>query len=117
MECKVVSKTIKYGKQHWRLNANGSWSALAFGSFGPGEVGLRYGWISVSPEKVPKEVLKILYPDGIQPEQYQDVLTIVRIIDKLFRIATNKNAFNEDTWEDIMRYALLSVTRNINKGE
>ncbi len=58
MECKIVSKTIQYGKQHWRLNADGSWSALAFGSFGPNENGLRYGWIRVPKEKVPEEVLK-----------------------------------------------------------
>ena len=58
MKCEVVSKTIKYGKQHWRLNANGSWSALAFGSFGPNETGLRYGWIHVPKERVPEEVLK-----------------------------------------------------------
>lgn len=56
MEVKVVSKTVKYGRQHWRLNADGSWSALAFGSFGPGQVGLRYGWISVPVDKVPDEV-------------------------------------------------------------
>ena len=56
MECEVVSKTIRYGKQYWRLNADGSWSILAFGSFGPNEIGLRYGWINVPTEKVPSEV-------------------------------------------------------------
>lgn len=54
MICRVVSKVIAYGKQRWRLNADGSWSVLAFGSFGPEDVGLRYGWISVSMEKVLK---------------------------------------------------------------
>ncbi len=58
-KAKIVSKTIKYGKQHWRLNADGSWSALAFGSFGPNEVGLRYGWINVPKEKVPDDVKKM----------------------------------------------------------
>ena len=56
MECKVVSKTVRYGQQHWRLNADGSWSALAFGSFGPNQVGLCYEWIHVPLEKVPDEV-------------------------------------------------------------
>ena len=36
------------------------------------------------------EVLKILYPNGIQPEQYTDLLLTTRILDKLFRIATDK---------------------------
>jgi hypothetical protein len=58
MKCRVVSKTIQYGKQHWRLNADGSWWVLAFGSFGPNDAGLRYGWISVPEEKVPDEVKK-----------------------------------------------------------
>ena len=56
MECKVVSKTVRHGQQHWRLNADGSWSVLAFGSFGPEDRGLRYGWIGVPAEKVPPEV-------------------------------------------------------------
>jgi len=55
-ECKVVSKTIRYGKQHWRLNADESWSVLAFGVFSPRDTTPRYGWISVSEEKVPKDV-------------------------------------------------------------
>ena len=56
ISCKVVSKTVQYGKQHWQLNADGSWSVLAFGSFGPSDKGLRYGWIRVSEDKVPKNV-------------------------------------------------------------
>jgi hypothetical protein len=56
METEVVSKTIRHGPQHWQLNADGSWSVLAFGSFGPNDVGLRYGWIAVPTDKVPKDV-------------------------------------------------------------
>lgn len=55
------------------------------------------------------EVLKILFPNGMAPEQYQDVLTIARVIDKLFRIANQKDAFSENPWQDIAGYALLSV--------
>jgi hypothetical protein len=55
------------------------------------------------------EILKILMPDGCPPEKFQDMLTVARIIDKLFRICTNKTAFNEDPWKDIMGYALLMV--------
>ncbi len=56
METKVVSQTIKRGPQHWRINADGSWHVLAFGSFSPNEVGLRYGWIYVESERVPQDV-------------------------------------------------------------
>jgi len=55
------------------------------------------------------KVIKILFPDGVPPEQYQDFLTITRIIDKLFRIASDKDAFAEDPWRDIAGYALLSL--------
>jgi hypothetical protein len=55
------------------------------------------------------EVLKILYPDGIQPDQYTDLLLTTRILDKLFRIATDKSAFNEEPWKDIAGYGLLGV--------
>jgi len=58
MECKVVSKTIQFGEQHWRLNADGSWSVLAFGFFitTPNATTPRYSWIPVKPENVPIEV-------------------------------------------------------------
>jgi len=46
-------------------------------------------------------ILKVLFPDGIKPEQYTDMLAIVRILDKLFRIANDKNAFNEDPYLDL----------------
>lgn len=55
------------------------------------------------------EVLKLLFPDGVPPEKYHDCLAITRILDKLFRIATDKNAFSEDPWRDIAGYAILSL--------
>jgi hypothetical protein len=53
------------------------------------------------------DLLKELYPDGVQPEQYQDMLAIVRVIDKLFRIATDKDAFGESPWRDVAGYGIL----------
>jgi len=53
------------------------------------------------------QILRLLYPYGIKTEQYDDLLAMVRIIDKLFRIATNKDALGEDPWRDIAGYALL----------
>jgi len=59
------------------------------------------------------EVMKILYPNGIQPDQYQDALAVVRVIDKLFRIATDKDAFGESPWRDIAGYALLGARKTL----
>lgn len=54
------------------------------------------------------EFLKMLYPNGIQPDQYSDMLSIIRIFDKMMRIATSKNAFGENPWKDILGYAILA---------
>lgn len=57
------------------------------------------------------DFLKILYPDGVKPEQYGDMLAIVRVFDKLMRIANQKEAFGENPWRDICGYSLLSIER------
>ena len=56
-------------------------------------------------------VLAILYPDGVRLEQYGDMLTVARVIDKLFRIATDRDALGEDPWRDIAGYGLLGAAR------
>lgn len=58
-----------------------------------------------------EKIIKILYPNGVTPDQYQDMLTVIRIIDKLFRIATDKDAFGESPWNDITGYSVLAVER------
>jgi len=58
------------------------------------------------------EILKKLYPHGIRPEQYDDLLAMVRVIDKLFRIANQKEAFGENPWQDIAGYAILMNGRD-----
>ena len=57
-------------------------------------------------------VLQELYPNGIVPDDYKDLLTIARILDKLFRIATQKDAFGENPYRDIAGYALLAVGKS-----
>ena len=57
-------------------------------------------------------ILEVLYPNGIKVEQYTDALAIVRVIDKLFRIATSKKAFGESPWRDIAGYGLLGTVRD-----
>lgn len=57
------------------------------------------------------DVMRLLYPDGIRPEQMDDALAVVRVVDKLFRIATSKDAFGESPWRDIAGYGLLGVAK------
>jgi len=58
------------------------------------------------------ECLRQMYPDGIKPEQYDDLLTIARMLDKLFRIASNPDAFEENPYRDLCGYALLGMARH-----
>ena len=57
------------------------------------------------------QVLAILYPGGIPLDKLDDALTIIRVVDKLFRIATDRDALGESPWKDIAGYAVLSVAR------
>lgn len=54
------------------------------------------------------EFLKLLYPNGVRPDQYGDMLTVVRVFDKLMRIATDKNALGENPWKDVCGYSILA---------
>jgi hypothetical protein len=57
------------------------------------------------------EFLRLLYPNGIQPEQYGDALCLVRIFDKMMRIATQKDAFGENPYRDIIGYGILGAAQ------
>ena len=59
-----------------------------------------------------QQIVSALYPNGVQPEQYRDMLAITRVIDKLFRIATKKDAFGESPWRDICGYAILGIAND-----
>lgn len=54
-------------------------------------------------------ILSVLYPDGIRVDQYTDMLAVVRILDKLFRIATDRDALGESPFKDITGYGLLGM--------
>ena len=58
------------------------------------------------------QIIQIFYPNGITPGQVDDALAVTRIIDKLFRIATAKDAFGESPYRDIAGYALLGAARS-----
>lgn len=55
---------------------------------------------------------KLLYPSGITPEQYTDALCLVRIFDKMKRIATDKDAFGESPYRDIAGYGILGAAKD-----
>lgn len=57
------------------------------------------------------DVMRILYPDGIPPEKLDDALAVIRVIDKLFRIAHAANAFGESPWKDLAGYGILGEER------
>lgn len=62
------------------------------------------------------DFLRLLYPAGIDPKQFEDMLGLVRIFDKQMRIATQHSAFGESPWRDIAGYGLLGLKHSIDKG-
>ena len=58
------------------------------------------------------DFLKLLYPDRIPVDSYTDMLCVVRIFDKLKRIATRKDAFGESPYGDIVGYGLLGLYKD-----
>ena len=52
-------------------------------------------------------MLKILYPEGVRPGQYDDLALIVRILDKLGRITKGNGEGGESPYRDIAGYGLL----------
>jgi hypothetical protein len=55
------------------------------------------------------DFLRLLYPNGVPPESYGDMLCVVRIFDKLKRIATRKDAFGEDPKADLLGLAIRLI--------
>lgn len=52
------------------------------------------------------KVLGVIFPEGVKPENYENLLAVTRILDKLFRIGTGR-ADSEDPARDITGYGLL----------
>ena len=52
------------------------------------------------------EFLELLYPNGIEVKDYNDVLALARVFDKIMRIA-NGNQGNENAWNDLAGYGIL----------
>jgi hypothetical protein len=60
---------------------------------------------------VAPKILALLYPNGVQPKDYGTLLAVVRILDKLKRVATQHESDSEDHWRDVCGYALLMLAR------
>jgi len=60
-------------------------------------------------------VMRCFYPNGITPDCEDDTLFMARMIDKLFRFVTRKNAFGESPVLDMIGYCLLQVQKDNNK--
>lgn len=60
------------------------------------------------------KIMRILYPDGISYDQIPTALLTVRVLDKLSRLANDKDFNNEDPAQDIAGYGLLLKELFIN---
>ncbi len=64
-----------------------------------------------------EKFISLLYPDGIRPEQYSDMLCLCRIFDKMMRVATAKDALGESPFADIAGYGILGVAPKLDTDE
>lgn len=62
------------------------------------------------------KILALLYPDGVRVDQYPDMLTIVRMLDKLKRVATANADDPEEPWKDLCGYPLLRLAERRKRG-
>lgn len=62
------------------------------------------------------KILKILYPNGIPVEAYPDIQLLIRILDKLSRIAAGKQG-NENPFKDIAGYGILGWAQEGDKKD
>lgn len=64
------------------------------------------------------EILKILYPEGIRPDQYSDLLLLVRVQDKMVRIASytpeRRELDDESPWADVRGYGILGEEKDLD---
>jgi hypothetical protein len=67
------------------------------------------------------EILRVLYPEGIRPDQYSDLLLLVRVQDKMVRIASytpeRRKKDDESPWADIRGYGTLGEEKDLDPNE
>jgi len=59
-----------------------------------------------------KNILKIMFPDGIPVDRYEHLYPCLRILDKVVRILTGKNLKGDDDYLDIAGYAMNMLDEN-----
>lgn len=61
-------------------------------------------------------IMRALYPEGIPPHAYDDALLVVRVLDKLSRVAQRLadglDRGGESPWRDIAGYGLLGLAKD-----
>ena len=63
------------------------------------------------------EILTILFPNGIPTNKYHDVAILIRVLDKVCRIASaNDKGVKKDAWLDITGYGLLRLSEGDLNG-
>ncbi len=64
------------------------------------------------------ELLKVLYPEGIRLDQYSDLLLLVRVQDKMVRLASytpeRRGQDDESPWADIRGYGILGEEKDLD---
>lgn len=80
------------------------------------EIGQRIGKLVAEKQKAygnsygnSGKILEILFPNGVKPEEYTELLAICRVVDKLFRLANDPHYGGESPWGDIVGYGLLRL--------
>lgn len=64
-----------------------------------------------------EEILKVLYPNGVPVHQYGNMSLLVRMLDKVCRLANEREKFyNEDSWDDLIGYCFVGKVSNLRKG-
>lgn len=61
--------------------------------------------------------IKLLYPNGVPVDQYDNVQAFVQMFNKMKRIATLENAFHEDPKKDLAGYAVLFYFQFLKQRE
>lgn len=67
-----------------------------------------------------RRILEVLYPNGLPVYVYADALLIVRVLDKLSRIAQRgvdgRDLGGESPWGDLAGYGLLGLAKDENQN-
>ena len=67
------------------------------------------------------DILHTLYPEGIRPDQYPDLLLLLRVQDKMVRIASytpeRREEDDESPWADVRGYGILGEDKDMDPCE